>query len=46
MDILEMLESAVFDGCIECPECGERLEPDAERCSCGCENTLRGMGMI
>lgn len=46
MDELDMLMSAVLDGVIECPKCGNTLEPDAEKCSCGWSGTLRGLGMI
>ena len=45
--ILErLLEAAAFEGIIECPECGEELEPDAEECSCGWENILIELGCI
>ena len=45
-DILELLGQAAIDGVITCPKCGNRLEPDAEKCSCGWVNELRERGMI
>jgi len=44
--IESILQQAAFDGIIECPECGNKIEPDAETCSCGWINPLREMGMI
>lgn len=41
-----ILEDATFKGIITCPECGNHLEPDAEKCSCGWINPLLGMGLI
>ena len=42
-----LLEDAVFEGIIECPDCGEHLEPDAPKCwECGKPNPLIIMGMI
>ena len=43
---MDLLEQAVFDGVMDCPECGNRLEPDCPECECGWKNTILGMGMI
>lgn len=42
----ELLEQAVSEGVIECPKCGDSLEPDAEACACGWENALVAGGFI
>ena len=36
--IEELLEQAIMDGYITCPECGNHLEIDAASCCCGWEN--------
>jgi len=45
-DIESILEEAVMDGIIHCPECGNPIEPDCETCSCGWSNPMMGMGLI
>lgn len=45
MDLCEAMEMAM-DGVIYCEECGNAIEPDAEKCSCGWVNPVRAMGMI
>jgi len=45
MGIVELLEMA-FDGIIECPKCGNSIEPDCEKCNCGWKNTLIECGLI
>ena len=45
-DFMDVLEQAAYGGVIECPECGELIEPDGERCACGWKNPLIEMGMI
>ena len=43
----DLLEQAVNDTIIECPNCSSHLEPDAEKCSeCGWKNLLRILGLI
>lgn len=44
-DMEEYLKQAV-DGVIECPECGNNIEPDAEKCPCGWVNPVRANGFI
>lgn len=47
MDLTELLEQAVREGVIECPNDGTSIEPDAEKCpECGWVNPLREHGMI
>jgi ribosomal protein L40E len=47
MDLTELMEVALFDGVIECEKCGNRMEPDAEKCGeCGWENPIRACGLI
>lgn len=43
---LDNLLSQALDGVIECPRCGNNLEPDAKKCVCGWKNPLRGLGLI
>lgn len=45
-DLLKILEDAANEGVIECPECGNSLEPDAEKCACGWINPLVKLGYI
>jgi len=46
-EAMDMLRQAVFDDVVECPKCGSKMEPDAEKCGeCGFSGTLRGMGLI
>ena len=41
------LQQAAMDSIVECPDCGNRMEPDAEACGeCGFSNTIRNAGMI
>jgi len=44
--IATLLEEAVLDGAITCPNCGNRLEVDAEECHCGWKNPLTTYGLI
>jgi hypothetical protein len=44
-DILELLKEAV-DGIIECRKCGNSIEPDCPKCSCGWKNPVVYGGMI
>jgi len=45
-ELLDILEQAV-SGIIECPECGNNIEPDCPKCGeCGWKNPLISMGMI
>ncbi len=48
MSLFRMLERAVMDGEVECPNCGYMpLEPDYPRCpECGETNPLMDAGMI
>jgi len=46
MEIINILEEAVMNGVICCPECGNRIEPDCEKCSCGWINPVMAMGFI
>jgi len=46
MSINSLLEEALGEGVITCPECGERLEPDAVKCLCGWKNVLMEAGLI
>ena len=41
----ELLEMAV-EGIIECPDCGNTIEPDCEQCHCGWNNPLIELGFI
>ena len=42
-----LLMEAVSEGAITCVECGNRLEPDCERCGeCGWVNPLIMQGLI
>ena len=43
--VRELLQEALL-GVIECPECGNQLEPDAEECFCGWQNILVKLGCI
>ena len=46
-EIVQLLQDAVWEGIIECPDCGERMEPDCRRCpGCGKPNPLRAGGYI
>jgi len=42
----EKLITQAMDGLIECPNCGESLEPDAESCRCGWLNPLITGGLV
>ena len=42
----DLLEEAVTEGVITCPLCDNKLEPDAEKCSCGWTNILVEGGYI
>ena len=45
--MMSVLEEAAIDGVITCPECGNRIEPDCDRCGdCGWVNPLVEMGLI
>jgi len=41
-----ILEEAALDGVITCRKCGNRIEPDCDKCSCGWKNPLIEMGLI
>ena len=41
-----LLEQAVHQGFITCPDCDNRIEPDAESCYCGWLNPLVKDGWI
>ena len=46
-DLTDLLEQAASDSVIECPHCGQSLEPDAEKCpECGWKNPLPLNGLI
>ncbi|NMC08142.1 MAG: hypothetical protein GYA24_23250 [Candidatus Lokiarchaeota archaeon] len=45
--ILAKGQEALYEGVIECPNCGQDLEPDAECCGvCDWENPLVNHGFI
>ena len=44
--INELMEEAIMEDSITCPECGEILEPDEAKCSCGWKNPLVSEGLI
>lgn len=45
--LLRMMKDAVFDSVVECPKCGNRLEPDYDICpECNTKNPLQQMGFI
>ena len=46
MCVNELLESAAMDGVIFCEDCGNGLEPDADKCYCGWLNPLVELGWI
>jgi len=46
MKIEKLLAEAATDGTITCPKCGNSLEPDANKCSCGWKNPLVESGYI
>ena len=47
MDINELLKEAAYEGRITCPECGNYIEPDCDKCGdCGWINPLISMGLI
>ena len=46
MEIESVLREAAMDGIISCPACGNRIEPDCEKCCCGWVNPLLEMGLI
>jgi hypothetical protein len=45
-DIVYILQQAVEEGIIVCPECGDEIEPDCPECFCGWENPLLANGYI
>ena len=45
-EVEEILRQAAFEGVIECPECGNKIEPDCDACPCGWINPVVEMGMI
>lgn len=45
--LLKMLKDSVFDSVVECPTCGNRLEPDYDICpECNKKNPLQEAGLI
>lgn len=46
MDIENLLEQAAYSGIICCPICGNSIEPDCDKCSCGWVNPLIEKGLI
>jgi hypothetical protein len=44
-DLNKYLKQAV-DGIIECADCGNNIEPDCPKCSCGWENPVVFAGLI
>lgn len=42
----ELEQESVRKGFITCPKCGNRIEPDAEKCYCGWKNPLVQEGWI
>ncbi len=42
----ELLKDAVDNGYITCRQCGNRIEPDAEKCYCGWLNPLVEKGFV
>ena len=37
----ECMKQAAFDSVVDCPDCGNGMEPDAGRCGeCGCRNPV------
>ena len=45
-EIERLLRDAAINGVIECLECGNPLEPDADECICGWKNPLLELGLI
>jgi hypothetical protein len=46
-EIIKLLDAAATDGIIECPQCGQLLEPDCPACMiCGWKNRLVLEGLI
>lgn len=47
VNIDRMLEEALFDGVVSCPNCESSIEPDIDVCPhCDKKNPLRKMGYI
>lgn len=42
----ELMEEAMEEGSITCPDCGEILEVDEEKCLCGWGNLLVSQGLV
>jgi len=42
----ELMQEAMLEDSITCPECGEILEVDAAKCDCGWENPLVKEGLV
>lgn len=42
----ELMEEAMREDSITCPECGDILEVDTVKCDCGWENPLVSEGLI
>jgi len=45
-EIEALAKQAEEKGYIECPGCGNQLEPDTEYCTCGWKNPLVSLGLI
>ena len=41
-----VMRQALIHGGLECPECGEMIEPEAGSCPCGWVNPLMEEGLI
>lgn len=45
-ELLYLMQQAAEEGVIECPECGNTIEPDCPKCYCGWENPIVRNGYI
>ena len=45
-DINDLMEEAMEEDCITCPECGEIMEVSDPKCECGWENLLVKKGLV
>jgi len=47
LELLELLQQALFDSMLTCPKCENNLEADADKCfECGWINRLKKEGYI
>jgi len=42
----DLIDAALSEGVVECPNCGTRLESDTYRCPCGWKNPLVMAGYL